>query len=222
MLFSFGLLTCLISGLLALVEVDLKKVVALRTLSQMGFLVITLGFGAPSLSLLHLFTHAFFKSCLFIQVGLVIHLSFSFQDGRSFLRCLQLSRCSSAIVSVCLFSLCGLLFSGGFVRKDVVLQVFEVGVVAWVYWFLMFSSIVFTYLYSLRLWLVLNSSSLLASFSLFGSLYSFLYSFPLLVLGVGGGWVVLWRSESFPVMLRFWRKILPLSTLSLGLILFFV
>ena len=133
LLFSFGLLTCLLSGLIALVEVDLKKVVALSTLSQLGFLVMSLGFGAPSLSLLHLLTHAFFKSCLFVQVGLVIHLSFSFQDGRSFLSCLQLSRCSRTIVSVCLFRLCGVLFSGGFVRKDVVLQVFEVGVVAWAY-----------------------------------------------------------------------------------------
>jgi NADH:ubiquinone oxidoreductase subunit 5 (subunit L)/multisubunit Na+/H+ antiporter MnhA subunit len=129
-LFSFGLLTCLLSGLVALVEVDLKKVVALRTLSQLGFLVMSLGFGVPSLSLLHLLAHAFFKSCLFVQVGLVIHLSFSFQDGRSFLSCLQLSRCSRAIISVCLFSLCGILFSGGFVRKDMVLQVFEVGVVS--------------------------------------------------------------------------------------------
>lgn len=69
----FGLLTSGVARLLAILEPDIKKVIALRTLSQIGFLMFTLGLGLPTLSLLHLLTHAFFKSCLFIQAGVFIH-----------------------------------------------------------------------------------------------------------------------------------------------------
>jgi len=186
-LFSFGLITSFFSGLLALVEKDLKKIVALSTLSQLGFLVMTLGLGVPSLTLLHLLAHAFFKSCLFVQVGIFIHLSSSLQDGRSYASSIQLSRASGAIISVCLFRLCGLLFASGFVRKDLVIQSFGLGTTSALFWFVICLSIIFTYVYSLRLFFMLNSGSNLAQTSSSSSLFSLIYSTPLLVLGVTGG-----------------------------------
>ena len=56
-----------------MLEQDIKKLVALRTLSQIGFLFFIMGLGLPTLIFLHLLTHAFFKSCLFLQVGVFIH-----------------------------------------------------------------------------------------------------------------------------------------------------
>lgn len=70
------------SSLSALFEVDLKKMVALRTLSQIGFSMLTLGFGMYFVSFIHLVRHALFKSCLFMQVGYLIHSTFGQQDGR--------------------------------------------------------------------------------------------------------------------------------------------
>lgn len=77
-----GLLTIFFSRLISFFEEDLKKVVALRTLSQIGFRVFILGLGLNYFSLIHLIRHALFKSCLFIQVGILIYYSFGQQDGR--------------------------------------------------------------------------------------------------------------------------------------------
>jgi len=73
-----GLITTFVGGGFALVEKDLKKIVALSTLSQLGFIVIALGFAFALLRFLHLITHALFKSCIFIAVGGLILLSFTF------------------------------------------------------------------------------------------------------------------------------------------------
>jgi len=80
-LFAVGLITSLVAGLGAVVESDTKKVVALRTLSQLGLLTIALGARLPILRFCHLLAHAFLKSCLFLQVGVDIHGGFSTQSG---------------------------------------------------------------------------------------------------------------------------------------------
>jgi NADH:ubiquinone oxidoreductase subunit 5 (subunit L)/multisubunit Na+/H+ antiporter MnhA subunit len=181
-----------------------------------------LGLGVPSLTMLHLLTHAFFKSCLFIQIGIFIHLSYSLQDGRFYVRATQLSRGSRSIISVCLFRLCGLLFTSGFVRKDLVIQSFGLSVTSLFFWLITCASIVFTYIYSLRLFFMLNSASNLVQSSSYGSLLSLLYSVPLLTLGVAGGWLIMFNTESYPILLRFWGKVVPFSLLllSAGLLFF--
>jgi len=82
MLSLLGLLTILSSGLSALTEVDLKKVVALSTLSQLGFIMRSLGCGSKSLVFFHLLIHASIKALLFVCIGVVIHSSFSSQEKR--------------------------------------------------------------------------------------------------------------------------------------------
>jgi len=121
LLLVFGLLTSGFSSFLAFMEVDIKKVIALRTLSQMGFLIFTLGLGLPTLSFLHLLTHAIFKSCLFIQAGLFIHYSFSLQDGRGYSVVGLTTISNKVIFRICLIRICGVLFRRGFVRKDIIL-----------------------------------------------------------------------------------------------------
>ncbi|MCP3998610.1 MAG: NADH-quinone oxidoreductase subunit L [bacterium] len=68
-----GTLTLFLTGLIALVADDIKKVLAYSTLSQLGYMVVAMGAGAYTAGLFHLFTHAFFKSLLFLGAGSVIH-----------------------------------------------------------------------------------------------------------------------------------------------------
>lgn len=68
-----GVITLLVAGLLALVQRDLKRVLAYSTVSQLGYMTAAMGAGAYTAGLFHLFTHAFFKSLLFLGAGSAIH-----------------------------------------------------------------------------------------------------------------------------------------------------
>ena len=68
-----GALTLFLTGLIALVQDDIKKVLAYSTLSQLGYMTAAMGAGAYTAGLFHLFTHAFFKALLFLGAGSVIH-----------------------------------------------------------------------------------------------------------------------------------------------------
>ncbi|MEE8496915.1 MAG: NADH-quinone oxidoreductase subunit L [Acidimicrobiia bacterium] len=68
-----GALTLFLMGLIALVQDDIKKVLAYSTLSQLGYMTVAMGAGAYTAGLFHLFTHAFFKALLFLAAGSVIH-----------------------------------------------------------------------------------------------------------------------------------------------------
>lgn len=117
-----GSSTIIIAGLSAIVEIDIKKVVALSTLSQLGLIISTLGFSLYKVAFFHLVSHAFFKALLFISVGRIIHLSRSYQD----LRYTALPACSSSSTlsfSIAAnLSLCGVPFLRGFYSKDLILE----------------------------------------------------------------------------------------------------
>jgi NADH-quinone oxidoreductase subunit L len=68
-----GAITLFAMGLIALVQDDIKKVLAYSTLSQLGYMTVAMGAGAYTAGLFHLFTHAFFKGLLFLAAGSVIH-----------------------------------------------------------------------------------------------------------------------------------------------------
>jgi NADH-quinone oxidoreductase subunit L len=70
---AIGGITMLIAALLAMVQDDIKRVLAYSTVSQLGYMMAALGIGAFTASFFHLFTHAFFKSLLFLCAGSIIH-----------------------------------------------------------------------------------------------------------------------------------------------------
>jgi NADH-quinone oxidoreductase subunit L len=76
-----GMTTAIIGALSALYQHDIKKVLAYSTLSQLGLMIMALGMGAVNAALLHLFAHAFFKACLFLSAGSVIHALHHAQAG---------------------------------------------------------------------------------------------------------------------------------------------
>src|ERR1700740_1405734 len=77
-----GALTLLVAGLIALVQTDIKKVIAYSTMSQIGYMFLGAGVGAYANGMFHLMTHAFFKALLFMAAGLVIHALANEQDIR--------------------------------------------------------------------------------------------------------------------------------------------
>ncbi len=68
-----GVATMLLAGFIAMVQDDIKRVLAYSTVSQLGYMFIALGVGAFSAGIFHLVTHAFFKACLFLAAGSVMH-----------------------------------------------------------------------------------------------------------------------------------------------------
>lgn len=77
-----GALTALIAAFIALVQNDIKKVLAYSTVSQLGLMFLALGLGAYEIAVFHVITHAFFKGCLFLGSGSVIHAMGGEQDMR--------------------------------------------------------------------------------------------------------------------------------------------
>lgn len=77
-----GAATALLAALIAITQYDIKKVLAYSTVSQLGYMFLALGVGAPQSALFHVMTHAFFKACLFLCAGSVIHALHHEQDIR--------------------------------------------------------------------------------------------------------------------------------------------
>ena len=77
-----GVATAFFAATIAIVQTDIKKVLAYSTISQLGFMFLALGVGAYGVAIFHLVTHAFFKACLFLGAGSVIHALGGEQDVR--------------------------------------------------------------------------------------------------------------------------------------------
>ena len=79
---GLGAITLLVAGLIALVQTDIKRVIAYSTMSQIGYMFLAAGLGAYAGGMFHLMTHAFFKALLFLAAGIIIHAVSGEQDMR--------------------------------------------------------------------------------------------------------------------------------------------
>merc|ERR1719515_628674 len=102
------------AGITAMIEIDIKKVIALSTLRQLGVIIIILGIGNPILSFFHLISHAFFKAILFMCAGIVIHNIRDYQDIRKIGGGNILLPIPSAVMITANLRLCGMPFIRGF------------------------------------------------------------------------------------------------------------
>nr|YP_009527965.1 NADH dehydrogenase subunit 5 [Ornithodoros sonrai]AYN50618.1 NADH dehydrogenase subunit 5 [Ornithodoros sonrai] len=121
-LLFLALLTMLMSGLGAIVEMDLKKIIALSTLSQLGLMMLILSMGAWDMSFFHLLTHAMFKAMLFLCAGCMIHMSLGNQDIRYMGVFYKAKPLVSFLFGLANMALFGLPFLSGFFSKDMVLE----------------------------------------------------------------------------------------------------
>nr|YP_010400369.1 NADH dehydrogenase subunit 5 [Drupina grossularia]UQS76068.1 NADH dehydrogenase subunit 5 [Drupina grossularia] len=121
-LLFISVLTLLMAGIGANYENDLKKVIALSTLSQLGVMMMSLGMGMPALALFHLYTHALFKALLFLCAGMIIHNSSNTQDIRHMGLLFSQAPLTVGCMNVANLALCGAPFLSGFYSKDLILE----------------------------------------------------------------------------------------------------
>jgi len=116
-----GLLTALMAATMGLVATDIKRVLAFSTVSQLGFMFVALGVGALTAAMFHLFTHAFFKSLLFLGSGSVIHATDEqeVQELGGLRKKMPVTTITFTIGSL---ALAGLPFLAGFWSKDEILH----------------------------------------------------------------------------------------------------
>lgn len=149
-----GIITILISGISATIEIDIKKVIALSTLRQLGVIIFRLGLGQTIIRFFHLICHAYFKAIIFITAGIIIHRIKDYQDirkiGVSF---------NTPVLSTLFFissiRLCGIPFITGFYSKDLILERMIIQPMPVFVIFLVMLSTRFTVIYRSRVLLLL-------------------------------------------------------------------
>src|SRR5881397_497889 len=115
---GLGAATLLVAGVIALVQVDIKRVIAYSTMSQIGYMFLGVGLGSYANSMFHLMTHAFFKALLFLGAGIVIHALAGEQDMRRMGGLRRLMPKTYAFFLVGALSLAGIPPFSGFFSKD--------------------------------------------------------------------------------------------------------
>jgi NADH-quinone oxidoreductase subunit L len=118
---GLGALTLLVAGLIALVQADIKRVIAYSTMSQIGYMFVGAGVGAYGSAMFHLMTHAFFKALLFLAAGIVIHALVGEQDMRNMGGLRDALPRTYAYMLVGALALAGIFPFAGFWSKDSIL-----------------------------------------------------------------------------------------------------
>jgi NADH-quinone oxidoreductase subunit L len=116
-----GALSALIPATIALTQNDIKKVLAYSTVSQLGYMVMALGVGAYQFAFFHLITHAFFKACLFLDSGSVIHAMHHEQDIREMGGLRKKMPITYASFLISSLAISGIPLTSGFLSKDGIL-----------------------------------------------------------------------------------------------------
>merc|ERR1712025_12901 len=155
-LLLIGIITIIIAGVTAMIEIDIKKVIALSTLRQLGIIMLILGIGNPMLSFFHLLSHAFFKAILFMCAGIIIHNIKDYQDIRKIgISYNNLNFCISIII-IANIRLCGLPFLRGFYSKDLIIEIILIKGKNLVIFILLIKGTMLTLLYTCRLNLLIS------------------------------------------------------------------
>jgi len=118
-----GATTAFFSATIGLVQNDIKKIIAYSTCSQLGYMTFICGLSNYSLSLYHLFNHAFFKALLFLSAGSIIHSLSNEQDIRKMGGLIQLLPFTYSMFLIGSLSISGFPFLSGFYSKDLILEI---------------------------------------------------------------------------------------------------
>ena len=117
-----GATTAIVTASIALVQTDIKRVIAYSTCSQLGYMFFAVGVSAYSAAIFHLFTHAFFKALLFLASGAVIHALADEQDMRKMGGLWRKLPLTYGLMWVGSLALAGIPFFAGFYSKDIILE----------------------------------------------------------------------------------------------------
>nr|QUL58883.1 NADH dehydrogenase subunit 5 [Hydrotaea unicidentata] len=208
-------LTMFMSGLGANYEFDLKKIIALSTLSQLGLMMSILSMGYYKLAFFHLLTHALFKALLFMCAGAIIHNMNNSQDIRLMGSLSLMMPLTSSCFNVANLALCGMPFLAGFYSKDMILEMVSLSYINMFSFFLYFFSTGLTVCYSFRLvYYTMTGSSNFSSLNMLNDegwimLKSMI---SLMILSILGGSMLSWLIFPTPVVIIL-PKFLKLLTL---------
>nr|QJF46458.1 NADH dehydrogenase subunit 5 [Hydrelia parvulata] len=227
MLLLFSSLTMFMAGISANFEFDLKKIIALSTLSQLGLMMSILSMGIPLLAFFHLLTHAMFKALLFMCAGVIIHMMNDMQDIRF------MGGISLYIPMTCLcmnisnMALCGVPFLSGFYSKDLILEIMSFSNFNTLIFFLYYVSTGLTMFYTIRLsmYLMINDYNLLSVYNLYDEDYVMLKSMMvLLFMSLLSGSLLMWMIFYYPYMiyLPFNMKMMVIYVSILGMFMGYV
>nr|YP_010586245.1 NADH dehydrogenase subunit 5 [Himalopsyche malenanda]UZZ44007.1 NADH dehydrogenase subunit 5 [Himalopsyche malenanda] len=213
-------LTMFMSGISALMEYDLKKIIALSTLSQLGLMMMILSLGMPDLAFFHLLAHAFFKALLFMCAGSMIHYLSDVQDIRYMGGLVVASPMVSLTLNISNLALCGFPFMAGFYSKDLILEMFLMTNFNLLVFLLFFVSTGLTVSYTLRLlyysmfydFSMFSYTSISEDYLMLGSMMS------LMILSVVGGSGLSWLIFMSPAMiyLTFHMKMMVMYVIFVG------
>nr|YP_009347382.1 NADH dehydrogenase subunit 5 [Aporia bieti]APU93490.1 NADH dehydrogenase subunit 5 [Aporia bieti] len=221
MLLLISGLTMFMAGISATYEYDLKKIIALSTLSQLGLMMSILSMGFSDLAFFHLLTHAMFKALLFMCAGMVIHMLNNNQD----IRCMGGMSLYIPMTSLCFnisnLALCGIPFLAGFYSKDLILEMVSMSNLNLIIFYLYYFSTGLTVFYTIRLfmYLMVNEFNLLSVYNMYGEDYVMLKSMMILLfMSVITGSLLSWMIFFYPYMvfLSFHMKMMVIYVSVLG------
>ena len=222
-LLFIGVITMVLAGAAAIYEIDIKKVIALSTLSQLGVIMITLGGLEPILSFFHLLRHAYFKAILFICAGIIIHNIKDYQDIRKIRIILNILPITFRVIIVANLRLCGLPFLRGFYSKDIILEVIIISTISLIIFVIILVATFFTVAYSCRMSFLLASlytaknCTYISDDNDYLMINGIIFLFPFSIVG---GINIIWLIFSFPptIFLPVWLKIFVLFLIFIAVI----
>nr|WHU29552.1 NADH dehydrogenase subunit 5 [Sephisa chandra] len=217
-------LTMFMAGICANYEYDLKKIIALSTLSQLGLMMSILSMGYGDLAFFHLLTHAMFKALLFMCAGVIIHMMNDNQDIRIMGGISFYIPLTSLCMNFSNLALCGIPFLAGFYSKDMILEMVSMSNLNLLIFYLYYVSTGLTVFYTIRLlmYLMINDFNLLSLYNLYEEDYIMLKSmFVLLFMSLISGSLLSWLIFSYPYMiyLPFNMKMMVIYVMFIGLLL---
>lgn len=146
-----GAVTSLAAASIGLVQNDIKKVLAYSTVSQLGLMFLALGLGAYQIAVFHVITHAFFKACLFLGSGSVIHALHGEQDMRNMGGLKKVMKITFITFLIATLAISGLPpFSGFFSKDEILMTAFH---------------------HNKALWIIASLASIMTAFYMFRLLY---------------------------------------------------
>nr|YP_010181253.1 NADH dehydrogenase subunit 5 [Bactrothrips quadrituberculatus]QVD42823.1 NADH dehydrogenase subunit 5 [Bactrothrips quadrituberculatus] len=224
-LFIIGTITMFMAGVGANFENDLKKIIALSTLSQLGLMMLTLSFGLMSFSFFHLTTHALFKALLFLCAGVMIHNYKDIQDIRILSYMVYYLPITTMCFNMANLSLCGFPFLSGFYSKDLIIEMFIISEKNIIFFFLCLLSTSLTVSYTFRLLYYLSFSKKMY-FCMMNKSESKIFNFVLISLtffSIISGVILNFLLNSFfeEIFLSFYNKMIIPMILIMGLLLSF-
>jgi len=195
-----GAATALFAATIALVQTDIKRVLAYSTISQLGYMFLGCGVAAYSAAIFHLMTHAFFKALLFLAAGSVIHGLSGQQDLRKMGGLRKKMPITFWTMTMGVIAIAGIPPFAGFFSKDAILySAFQQGSLGKVLYFVGLVTAALTAFYMFRLWyLTFTGESRDPHSHPHESPWSMLGPLVILaVLSIGGGWIGIDRFGSF-------------------------